>query len=284
MMKFPNEFFSMRRLSVAILGLAILASASPAWAVGINTNTAIKPGEGQFVYRTQLRFLQSHSSPAPADIDVNLIIIPTLLAYGVRENFTVIGVVPVVIREGTRRPPSGGVFDLDDQDFADSKFLGIYRFYQKDVSSETTRWSVLGGIEAPSYDEVFSSKSWDPFVGTVWTYQSQKWGLDLDLVWKFNTGEGFHRHDNLFYDAAYTKVLLTGQNLVDEKYWQVNAVLELNGTYTTNDSHLVVASPGIQLALESYIVEASLQLPVVRALKNGLEPDFLFAVGTRITW
>ena len=74
------------------------------------------------------------------------------------------------------------------------------------------------------------------------------------------------------------------QNLVDETYWQLNAVLEVNGSYLVNNSLLVFVSPGIQLALESFIVEASLQVPMIRALKSGEEPDFLFAVGTRVTW
>ena len=78
-------------------------------------------------------------------------------------------------------------------------------------------------------------------------------------------------------------VLLTGETL-DEKIWQLNSMFELNGSYLTDGSHLVFASPGFQLALERMIVEASLQLPVIRDLKSGLEPDFVFVVGTRITW
>ena len=250
---------------------------------GINTNTAIAPGEGQFVYRTQLRFLESHSSPGAADVDVNVLVNPHVLAYGVRENFTLFGVVPLVIREGTARPPAGGFSSLDDQGVADMRFFGKYRFYKQDQPGETTRWSVFGGVEVPSYDRVFSSDSFDPFIGTVWTYQSLDWGLDLDWFWNFNTGKGISRHDEMRYDLAYTYVLITGQTL-DEKIWQLNSVFELNGSYFTDASHLLYAAPGFQLALERMIVEASLQLPVVRDLKSGLEPDFLFAVGTRITW
>ena len=85
------------------------------------------------------------------------------------------------------------------------------------------------------------------------------------------------------YDVAYTYVLLTGQTL-DEKVWQLNSVFEINGSYLTDGSHLLFAAPGFQLALESMIVEGSLQLPVIRDLKNALEPDYVFVIGTRITW
>jgi len=252
---------------------------------GINTNTALAPGEGQFIYRTQLRFLQAHSNPGTSNVDLNLLVVPNIVAYGARENLALFAVVPAVIREGIVRPatPAGGFAKLDDQGIADISFFGKYRFWKKDLPGETYRWSTLAGIEVPSYDEPFSSDSWNPFVGTVWTYLSQEWGLDLDWVWKFNTGKGFFRHDEMVYDAAYTYVLLTGQTL-DEKFWQVNSVFEFNGSYLTDGSHLVFASPGIQLALERMIVEASFQIPVIRDLKNVVEPDSIFVVGTRITW
>ncbi len=252
---------------------------------GINTNTAIAPGEGQFVYRTQLRFMESHSNPRPAKVDLNMLVNPHLLAYGVRENLTLIGFVPIVVREGTARPPSspGAFGSLAEQGVGDLRFLGKYRFWRKDLPGETYRWSAIGGLEVPTYDNPFSSDSWDPFLGTVWTYQSLEWGLDLDAVWQFNTGDGKFRHDALSYNMAYTYVLLAGQDL-DDKFWRLGSVFELNSLYVADGSHLLYASPGIQLALERMIVEASLQLPIVRDLKKAAEPDFTFVVGTRITW
>ncbi len=252
---------------------------------GINTNTAIAPGEGQTVYRTQLRFLESHSTPTPADRDINVLVNPHVLAYGVREDLSIFGVIPLVKRDGTVRPPTpvGAVTELDDFGVADMRFFGKYRLSENDQPGETTRWSVFGGLEVPSFDKHFSSDSWDPFIGTVWTYQSLEWGLDFDWFWNFNTGNGVFRYDEMRYDAAYTYVLLTGQTL-DDKVWQLNSVLELNGSYFTDGSNLLFAAPGFQLALESMIVEASLQLPVVRDLKTGVEPDYVFVIGSRITW
>ena len=276
----------MRRLLVIHVTLAaLLWPALSAGAGGINTNTAIAPGVGQFVYRWQIRFLQAMSNPGPADLDLNLLVNPNVLVYGASEELSLFGVVPAVLREGTLRPPTppGAFIELDEQGFGDMRFFAKYRLCYRDEPGETTRLSLLGGVEVPSFDEPFTSDSWDPFFGWVFTYQSLEWGVDLDLVWKFNTGEGFARHDAMSYDAAYTYVLLTGQNL-DESYWQVGSVLELNGTYTTDGSHLTFISPGIQLALERMIVEASLQLPVIRDLKSEVEPDFTLVVGTRITW
>jgi hypothetical protein len=250
---------------------------------GINTNTAIAPGEGQFVYRTQLRSTRSQSTPTPADIDVNLLVNPQVLAYGLRQDLSLFGVIPLVKRDGTVRPPGGGVTELQDVGVADMRFFAKYRLGEIDEPGETTRISVFAGLEVPSYDKNFSSESWDPFVGTVWTYQSLEWGLDLDWFWNFNTGKGVFRHDEMRYDAAYTYVLLTGQNL-DDRFWQLNSIFEINGSYLTDDSHLVYAAPGFQLALEGMIVEASLQLPTIRRIRSGTEPDATIVIGTRITW
>ena len=191
----------------------------------------------------------------------------------------------MVKRDGTVRPPSpaGSFTELDDFGVADIRLFAKYRLREDDRPGETTRWSVFGGLEVPTFDKNFSSDSWDPFFGTVWTYQSLEWGLDFDWFWNFNTGVGVFKYDEMRYGAAYTYVLLTGQTL-DDKVWQLNSIFELNGSYFTDGSNLLFASPGFQLALESMIVEASLQLPVVRDLKNAIEPDYTFVVGTRITW
>ena len=40
----------------------------------------------------------------------------------------------------------------------------------------------------------------------------------------------------------------------------------------------------VQLALQSMIVKTSQRLPVIRDLKNRLDPDAVFMIGTRVTW
>lgn len=116
-----------------------------------------------------------------------------------------------------------------------------------------------------------------------WGALRREWRLDLDWFWNFNTGSGAFRHDEMRYDAACSCVLLTGRTL-DEKIWQLNSIFEINGSYFTDSSHVVFAAPGFQLALQGLIVEASLQLPVIRDVRNGIEPDSVLVLGTRITW
>ncbi len=288
-----RNLLAMRSPSTSIRGLSfliavvgcLLATRSPALGVGINTNTAIAPGEGQTIYRTQLRFLEAHANPAPMELVLNQVVNPNVLVYGLKENLSLFGIVPVISRQGIVRPPSppGAFSELDEFGVGDMRFFAKYRVWRIDEEGETERLSMLAGLEVPSYDDPFTSDSWDPFFGTVFTYQGKEWGVDLDLIWQFNTGKGTFKYDEMAYDFAYTYKLLTGRNL-DESFWQLNSIFEFNGTYVADGSHLLFASPGVQLALERMIVEASLQLPIIADLKNRVEPDFIFVVGTRITW
>lgn len=267
---------------VHIALVVVLFSSSVAHGSGIHATSAMTPGAGQFIYRWKFSYLQSMSSPGLADRDLTLLRVPQIFVYGYTEDLALFGVVPLVIREGTVRPP-GAFTQLDAVGIGDIRLFAKKRLWYRDKPGQTTRLGLVTGLEIPTFIEPFSSKSLDAFIGPVFSHRTLEWGVDLDLIWQFNNGKGFFRHDLLNYDAAYTKVLMTGQNL-DESYWQINGVLELNGSYLTDRSHLIFASPGFQIALESLIVETSLQFPIVRNLNGRVEPDFVFMVGARLVW
>jgi len=60
--------------------------------------------------------------------------------------------------------------------------------------------------------------------------------------------------------------------------------MELNGkTIDNSGGSLLFLSPGIQFATKRYILEASIQLPVIQDLNgNQVETDFVFTAGFRI--
>ena len=78
--------------------------------------------------------------------------------------------------------------------------------------------------------------------------------------------------------AVWEMLMMPGHRVRISKPFSIGA------TEVTDGSYLVYAAPGLQAALQRMIVEASVQLPVVRDLKRGLEPDFTFVVGSRTTW
>ncbi len=163
--------------------------------------------------------------------------------------------------------------------------LAKYRFWQKDVGPlETYRWAALGGLGLRSGDSDFSSDSYDPILGTVFTWQRDRILLDADLIYEFNTGGGEFRHDVLRYDFAFSHRLFPAVFETDNPI-EWNAVAELNGRYATGGSHEVFLSPGLQFNAEQWSVEASIQLPVIQEL-DGDQPRTHYPVvlGFRLNW
>ncbi len=71
---------------------------------------------------------------------------------------------------------------------------------------------------------------------------------------------------------------------IDQPY-EVVAVAELNGRYSTDGSHEIFLSPGVQFVAEHWLLEASLQLPVVREMAAGrAETDYRLVLGLRLRW
>ena len=135
-----------------------------------------------------------------------------------------------------------------------------------------------------SGDSHFSSDSYDPILGTIFTWQRNRNHVDLDLIYQLNTGRGEHRHDALRYDVAYSYRLLPAVHDAEQPY-ELNAVAELNGRYVADGSHELFFSPGIQFIAQRWGIEASVQLPVVQELADSrTETDYRVVVGLRFQW
>ena len=115
-----------------------------------------------------------------------------------------------------------------------------------------------------------------------WRYGRSR--FDADLIYQFNTGRGEFRHDALRYDVAYSHRIAPAV-YASEEAWELDAVMELNGRYVTDGSHEVFMSPGLQFIAERWVLEASVQLPVVQELANdGAETAYRVVVGFRFRW
>ncbi len=127
-------------------------------------------------------------------------------------------------------------------------------------------------------------KRYDPIVGGVFTWRRDRNLFDADLIYLFNTGGGEFRHDALRYDLAYSYQFAPA--VYDPEYnYEWNAVAEINGRYTTDGSHEVFLSPGLQFVTERWTVEASIQLPVIQELdSDGPETDYRLVLGVQFRW
>ncbi|MCH7993049.1 MAG: transporter [Planctomycetes bacterium] len=247
----------------------------------INTDVALTPPKGGSIFRLQYIYSESDGS---GDVrHVNASIMKGTYVYGLKGNLALFLTVPYVHRETDVVKPQLGRFERSDSGVADLTLVAKYRFWQNDRRpGETLRWAALGGLNIRSGDSDFTSDSYDPIVGTVFTWQRDRGWLDADLIYQFNTGGGESRHDVLRYDLAYS-YRLAPTRFEPGNAWELDAVAELNGRYMTSGSHEVFLSPGFQFITKRWIFETSLQLPIVQDLA-GPEAKYRFVVGLRYQW
>jgi len=244
----------------------------------LNTDVALSPPEDGFIIRNQWRYSRLSDDPTPLDRELDLLVIPTTIVYGITAELTILGTVPVIYRH-TDFGSGGGA--ETDAGVGDIPLLLKYRFYQKDEPGVTTRWSMIGGIEIPTFDDDFSSDSIDPIIGTVWTHQEQSWWIDWDVIYKFNTAGGVAGDDELRGDVAVSLRLADGVD-DDGGPWGLYAIGECNAKYIVDGSWRVLLSPGLQLIRPQLILEMGVQIPVYQDMKSPrLETDFTVVASVR---
>ncbi len=271
-----------RWLSRCALALAAgLIAAGPAGGAGINTDVALTPPRGGSIFRLQYSYAEAGAAGAVRHVSRSGV--RGTYVYGLRDDLAFFLTVPYANRQvDVVRPRLGRIEEAHDG-VADLTVLAKYRFWKRDTRpNETLRWAALVGLNVRSGDFPFTSDSYDPIVGTVFTWQRDRGWFDADLVYQFNTGGGAAAHDVLRYDLSYSYRLWPAV-YPPEDVWEIDAVAELNGRYVTDGSHEVFLSPGLQLITERWILEVSVQLPVIQEL-DGPETEYRVVMGLRFQW
>ena len=155
---------------------------------------------------------------------LDAILAPTLVyAYGVTKDFTIIGRVPVIVREDIREGhhshgPGGNSVDErgDSAGIGDVTLLGQYRFYNN--RSSQTEMAVLLGIKIPTgrsnltdalgerFETEFQpgSGSWDGLFGLAYTQRFGAWSFDANILYQLSTtgAQATDMGDRFLYNAA----------------------------------------------------------------------------------
>ncbi len=289
-------------VTLSMLVLSLIAPISDALAAGgINTDTALPVREGGFVFRSQARWLRATDDPTPLDRDINVVAIPNVLVYGATPDLSLFAIFPYIFRSVKFTDPSSGKrIKKDDNGVGDLTLLGRYTVYGRDYPSGTARFSLLGGIKLPTGVESLrpiTTRSVDFPLGGVSTLA---WGfgrheIDADLIYRINTeADGFRNGNELDHDLAYEfriypwtlpefgvpnslYVVAEANGVFSQKSKQNGKTIEDSGGYT------LFLSPGLQLATRRYVLEASIQLPVIQDLNgNQVKTDFVLAAGFRV--
>ncbi len=269
-------------ISWSLLVLTILVVGAPtAFAQApLNSDVALTPPKDGWIIRLQWRYSRLAEDPTPLDRKVHQSVVPLTVVYGVTENLALLGTLRIV----DRKIDFGSGATQRDTGFADIPLLAKYRFYQDDKPGKTTRWVAIGGLEVPTFDNVFSSESFDPIIGTVWTHQELAWEIDWNVLYKFNTAGGVAGDDELRLDFTGTYRLLGGES-DGLGPWGLYAIGELNAKYITDGSTQLLGSPGLQFITPNFILEAGVQLPIGQDLKSPrLENDYTVVLSVRFQW
>jgi hypothetical protein len=135
-------------------------------------------------------------------------------------------------------------------------------------------------------------------MGAVATHQAQRYELSADVVYQFNTeARGFELGGALSHDAGLWVRVWPGELPERGTPSAIHAVVELNGIVNRKNTvhgdlvgdpggYTLSLSPGIQWVGPRWIVEGSLQFPVIQDLNRAeiREVGPTYVIGVRVTF
>jgi len=291
------------------IGVLILIVPTSALAVAINSDVGLTPAKDQWIVRSQLRYTKKSDDPTAQDRALEIFTMPQTVVYGLTEKASAILTIPFLSKE-LESTTDGIRTSRGDAGLGDLLLLDKYRIYTKDYPSATSRFSVVVGTDIPTgqsgdadargklpRDLQLGSGSADPLVGGAYTWQDLNGEWDVSLTYQFNTtANKFEFGDVLTYTVAYQRRVWPIKLPERGLYAQWNVVLEANGQWEqqakdhshridNTGGHLLFLSPGVQVATKHFVIESSIQLPVLQNLNgNQLEPDFVLVGSVRATF
>ncbi len=288
--------------------LLLTAGAARSEAAPITSSTALAVAEGEFILREQVVVLRSTDDPSSRDRDLRVLTVPSVLVYGVTRNLTLFGIVPYVdktldetIAGQRQRRGNSGVGDVT--------LLSRYTLYSVDRLGETRRFAPFVGLKLPTGDDdeqdslgplpqplQLGSGSWDPIVGTIFTWQTFDWEFDSAVQYRFNTeANNFEFGDRARLDLSF-QYRLWPRTLGGGVLTFLYGVLESNLLYTRKNEKGGIMNhdsggttwflaPGLQLVTKRVILEGIVQIPAVQDLNGlALKNDYIVSAGFRVNF
>ena len=291
-----------------LLLAAVLLSVSSSHTAPVSFNTALPVAKGEFILREQAVILRSTDNSGGADRDLSVLAIPSVLVYGVNEKLALFGIVPYVNKSLDITTPAGRV-NRDTSGLGDVTALARYTMWSRDRLGSTMRLAPFVGLEMPTGDNAErdslgripqplqgGSGSWDPRVGTIFTWQTFDWEFDSSVGYQFNTkANSFQFGDRARVDLSYQYRLwprelsggvpaffygvLESNLLFDRKN-------EIGGMNDPNSGGMTwFLAPGLQYVTKRVILEGVVQIPVRQDLNgSALRNDYVIRAGFRVSF
>lgn len=290
------------RVRRALPGLPVLPAllfAGAAAAAPQTFNTALPVAAGQWLLRGQ--FVYRHGD-AP-DGETQAIGAAAVAGYGIMPDLALFAAVPWLDkrleRDGLERSEAG---------IGDLRLFARYTAFQRNWTGRTLRIAPFAGLELPTGEDEArdrlgrlppslqpGSGGLDAFFGTVATYQTLEYQLDAQLAYQAN-GEGdFFEPGDVFRADASLQYRLWPRTLGPGVPGFLYGTLEANlahsgdlkveGLVRDSGGTEVFISPGLQYVTRRWVVEAAVQLPVVRDFgPAGVESDLRVLAGFRVNF
>jgi len=267
--------------TMAMAAPVLLAVAERAQAQApINSNVALQPSTGGLIIRQQFRYAEGDAHTPMGKVDVESASSITTLVYGLTDAWTLILDAPLVLSRRLEHRATGA--DDTEAGFADLGILTKWRLYRDDFGpTSTTRFDLIGGLSAPTGRNAFTSDSFDPILGGVFSHIQNRHAFHTDALWRFNTGGGDFADDLFKYDLAYS-YRIAPETYASTRPTALFGTIELNGSYETNNDQELFISPGVQFVATRWIIEATVQIPLWQDLHHRAERDFIVGIGFRV--
>lgn len=280
----PSKWFTV--LWATLLTLLIGA---PVNGAGISVDAGLTPPEDRWILRNQLRYTTRKNDQTSMDRHRSIYKFPTVLAYGVTSDFS------VMVRQSIQHRDMDMMGENDkDTGLDDLFFLVKYKLFRENTSEYTFGTAATLGFEFPTGAEDFTSDTWDIMPGIYSSWRKGPLASDLQIAYKWNgfadRGEnGLNPGNELHLDFAWSYQF----SLTNDSSITLAPVLELSyrniAPDRRNDRNLpdtgenvVYVSPGLKFTRGSFIMEALLQIPVWQDQKGSmLERGVGVIVGTR---
>lgn len=295
-------------MSRLFICLALISWTSVGRSAPITFNTALPVAQSEFVARAQLIVNQSGSDPSGLARDRTAWAEISVLGYGVTSDLALFGIVPYVNRDLNLDMGTGPV-NRHASGLGDIKLFGRYTIYKNNFSGGNFRIAPFAGLKLPTGDNNRSdgagrlpaavqpgSGSWDPFGGVVMTYQTLAFQIDAEASYQANsTARGFafgdvSRLDGSFQYRLWPRTLGSGVpgflygvmevNLIHQNKNRANGITDQNSGGTR-----LFLVPGLQYVTRRWIIETSIQLPVIQDLNGlALRNDYIARAGFRFNF
>lgn len=259
-------------------------------AAGISFDAGLTPPEDRWIVRTQMRYMTREHDPTPMDREMTALVFPTVLAYGLRPDLT------LLVRQNVRtRKLSTSAGTERTTGFDDLFLLGKYRLYRRNTPDYTLGLAATLGLECPTGHDAFSSETWDLQPGVYLSWRRGRWASDLGAAYNWNGfadrgRDGLNPGDELSLDWALAYQISLGQEaraslapVLEVSYRDIRQDRRSGSTQANTGESVLYVSPGVKLTLSSLILEALVQVPAWQDQERmQLERGSTLIVGARM--